>query len=77
METSEICLLSALELRRRIAAREISPREAATAFLARIRATDDKVRAFVTIDEDAVGAMASDVEKRLNRGEDLALGGVP
>ncbi len=60
-----------------IVRREISPREAAAACLARIRAVDDRVRAFVTIDEEMVLAMADDVERRLAEGEALALAGVP
>jgi amidase len=74
---SELSLLSALEVRRVIAAREASPREVAEACLARIRAVDDRIRAFVTIDEAMVLAAADDVERRLAAGADLPLAGVP
>ena len=62
-ETSELGLLSALELRRLILSREVSPREVAAACLARIRAIDDRIRSFVTIDEEMVMAMADGVER--------------
>jgi amidase len=74
---SDISLLSALELRRLIVAREITPREAAKASLDRIREKDGLVRAFVTVDEDMTMAMADDVERRLRAGENLLLAGVP
>ena len=77
VETSELCLLSALELRRLIAAREVSPREVAVAFLARIRATDNQIRSFVTIDEEMAVAMADGAERGLKDGAHLALAGVP
>jgi amidase len=76
-QTSEPGLLSALDLRRLILAREISPREAAAACLARIRALDDRIRAFVTIDEEMVMAMADGVEERLQAGASLPLAGIP
>lgn len=77
LEASELGLLSALELRRLILAREVSPREAAAACLARIRTVDDRIRAFVTIDEAMVMAMAEDVERRLKEGAALPLAGIP
>ena len=74
---SDISLLSALELRRLVVAREITAREAAKASLDRIREKDGLVRAFVTIDEDMTMTMADDVERRLKAGEKLLLAGVP
>ena len=74
---SDISLLSALELRRLVVERKITPREAAKASLDRIRDTDELVRAFVTIDEKMTMAMADDVERRLKAGETLPLAGVP
>src|SRR5271165_2178076 len=74
---SELSLLSARELRRRIVSREVSPRELAVACLERIGAVDDQIHSFVTVDEKMTLAMASDVERRLNSGEALPLAGVP
>ena len=76
-EISELNLLSALEIRRRIVARDVSPREVAAACLARIGAVDDRVRAFVTLDEEKVMTTADGVERRLKEGETLPLAGVP
>jgi Asp-tRNA(Asn)/Glu-tRNA(Gln) amidotransferase A subunit family amidase len=76
-ESPELALLSALEVRRLVVAREVSPREVAAACLERIRRIDDQVRSFVTIDEDMVMAMAGDVERRLKEGADLPLAGIP
>ena len=76
-ETSELSLLSGLELRRRIVAREVSPREAAAACLARIRTVDERIHSFVTLDEEMTMAMADGVERRLKEGEVLPLAGIP
>ena len=73
----ELALLPALDLRRLILSREVSPREAAAACLSRIRAIDDRIRSFVTVDEDMVMAMADDVEARLKAGAALPLAGIP
>ena len=74
---SEIALLPALEIRRRVLTRELSPREAATACLERIAASDGAVRSFVTVDEAMVMTMADDVSRRLKDGAALPLAGVP
>src|SRR5438552_1793032 len=74
---SELGRLPALEIRRRVRAGEVSPRDVATACLARIRATDGTVRSFVTIDEAMGMAAADEVARRLAAGEDLLLAGVP
>lgn len=76
-ETSELNLLSGLELRRRVVSREFSPREVAAACLARIGAVDDRIRSFVTLDEEMTMAMADGVERRLQVGEVLPLAGIP
>ena len=76
-ESPDLALLPALEVRRLILSREVSPREAAAACLRRILAIDDRIRSFVTIDEDMVMAMADDVERRLNEGAALPLAGIP
>jgi amidase len=77
IDTSELALLSAIELRRLIVSRENSPRELAAAFLARIRTIDDRIRSFVTVDEEMVFAMAEGIERRLRAGAALPLAGVP
>ena len=77
LESPELALLPGLEVRRLILSREVSPREAAAACLSRIRAIDDRIRSFVTIDEDMVMAMADDVERRLKEGAALPLAGIP
>ena len=76
-ETSELSLLSGLELRGRIVSREVSPREVSAACLARIGAVDDRIRSFVTLDEEMTMAMADGVERRLKEGEVLPLAGIP
>ena len=76
-EASELSLLSGLELRHRIVSREVSPREVAAACLARIGAVDDRIRSFVTLDEEMTMAMADGVERRLKDGEVLPLAGIP
>src|SRR5437867_3403274 len=75
--TSELYLLSALDLRRLIMSRQVSAREAAAACLSRIRAIDDRLRSFVTIDEEMVSAVADGVDRRLKEGTALPLAGVP
>jgi amidase len=77
IEIPELSLLSALELRRLIISREVSPREVAAACLIRIRAVDDRIRAFVTIDEEMVMASAASVERHLKEVADLPLAGIP
>ena len=73
----ELTTLSALELRQLVLSRKVSPREVALACLARIRAVDGETRAFVTIDETQVMAMADDVARRLADGAILPFAGVP
>lgn len=69
--------MPALELNRRIVAREVSPSEAAKAFLDRIAAEDRDIRSYVTVDEKFTMKMATDVEKRLKQGEAMPFAGVP
>src|SRR5688572_14216066 len=69
--------LPALELRRMILQREISPPELAGEFLRAILAIDPKIRSYVTIDFDMTLNMAEDVERRLASGENLPLAGIP
>jgi amidase len=77
IEASDLTLLSALDLGHLIMAREVSPREVAMACLSRIRSLDDRIRSFVTIDEERTMAMADRVGRQLKDGVVLPLAGVP
>ncbi|MFN0191434.1 MAG: amidase [Aestuariivirga sp.] len=76
-QSTDLALLPALDVHRRVVAREISAREAAAACLARIRECDGEIRAFVTVDEAMTIGMAEDVDRRLKQGETLSFAGVP
>ena len=75
---TDLTLMSALELRRLIAARKTSAREVAAACLSRIKTVDPLIKSFVTlVDEDRVLAAA---EKQGTRTGDSAappLAGIP
>jgi amidase len=74
---TDIALMTALDIRRLIITGEITPREAATACLDRIKAIDGEVGAFVTIDEEMTLGTADRVKAALDKGESLPLAGVP
>ena len=75
---SELTRLSAAELGRRLAAREVSAVEVTSAHLDRIAAVDDKVHAFLHVDGDAALAAARAVDDARARGDELGpLAGVP
>ena len=74
---SELAMLSAVEIRERVVTGALSPYEAAQACLERISSTDREIGSFVTIDEAQVRKAADDVARRLKRGENLPLAGVP
>ncbi|MBR0950983.1 amidase [Bradyrhizobium canariense] len=67
---SELCDSSAVELRRRLAAREISPVELLDSCLSRIAAVNPAVNAVVTLDEPGARAAAKEAEAAILRGED-------
>jgi aspartyl-tRNA(Asn)/glutamyl-tRNA(Gln) amidotransferase subunit A len=74
----DLTRLSALELRDRIAARDLRAVEVTQAHLDRIAATDDRVHAFLRVLDDAALAHAADIDRRLGAGEPVgALAGVP
>ncbi len=74
----EICWMSALELKRCIAAKEISPVDAVEASLQRLHATEDKLNAFVTLTEDVAREAARAAEDAVMKGAELAaLQGIP
>ena len=70
--------LSALELARHIAARDLSSREVTTHFLSRCHAVNERLNAFTAIFDERALSEADDVDARLSRGERLSpLAGVP
>jgi amidase len=72
------CDLSALDARRAIAARKLSPVELLESCLARIATTNGAVNAMVAMDADAALKRAREIETAIGRGEDVGpLGGLP
>ncbi|MBC7346413.1 MAG: Asp-tRNA(Asn)/Glu-tRNA(Gln) amidotransferase subunit GatA [Clostridia bacterium] len=66
------------ELHRLLRRREVGARELAEAFLARLDAVEDKVKAFVTVTRKLALEQAAAIEVRLARGEELSpLAGLP
>jgi len=70
---SELCDLSAVELRRLIGRKKVSPVELLDSCLMRIRATDGAINAMVALDEKAARKAARDAEKAVMRGDDLGI----
>jgi amidase len=70
---SELCDLSAVELRRLIGRKKVSPLELLDSCLRRIRATDGAINAMVALDEKAARKAARDAENAVMRGDDLGL----
>src|SRR5512138_3847330 len=70
---TELCDLSAVELRRLIGRKKVSPLELLDSCLMRIRATDGAINAMVALDEKAARKAARDAEKAVMRGDDLGL----
>jgi aspartyl-tRNA(Asn)/glutamyl-tRNA(Gln) amidotransferase subunit A len=78
MTAGEIARLGAHEIARRVAQGEVRAADVADAFLARIRETDDRVKAYLTVDEKAARAEAEAVDARRKSGSPLGpLAGVP
>ncbi len=69
--------LTAADLARRIAARELSCREVTQAFLDRIAAVDPQYHCFLRIDPERALATARDAQGLIDRGEGGPLTGVP
>ncbi|HWK45470.1 MAG TPA: amidase family protein [Stellaceae bacterium] len=75
---TELCDRSAVELRRLIGTKEISPVELLDSCLARIETVDPMVNAMVAIDRDGARKAAGDAERAALRGEPLGvLHGLP
>jgi amidase len=78
MQGEELARLTAVELRRRIGSKEISPVEALEASIARIAALDGAVNAFAATDVAGARRQARAAERAALRGEALgALHGLP
>jgi amidase len=77
--SNEICFMSARALRDRIAARELSAREAMAAFLAQIERVNPAINAIVSkLDDDQALALADEADARLAAGEPVGpLHGLP
>jgi Asp-tRNA(Asn)/Glu-tRNA(Gln) amidotransferase A subunit family amidase len=70
---TELCDVSAVELRRLIGRKKVSPLELLDSCLKRIRATDGAINAMVALDEKGARKAARDAENAVMRGEDLGL----
>jgi amidase len=70
---TELCDISAVELRRLIGRKKVSPLELLDSCLKRIRATDGAINAMVAMDEKAARKAARDAENAVMRGDDLGL----
>src|SRR5262245_23655382 len=70
---TEPCDLSALEARRAIAQRKLSPVELLESCLGRIDATNGAVNAMVAMDAEAARRRAREIEQAIGRGEEVGL----
>ena len=78
MTATDVTRLTAADLGRALAAREVSAEEAARAHLERIAAVDPTVHAFLHVDAEGAVAAAREVDAKRARGEELGpLAGVP
>jgi amidase len=78
MENQEICFLTAIELARRIRAKELSATEVMEAHLAQIERVNPKVNAIVTFLPEQALEQARAADEALVRGEDVVpLCGLP
>jgi len=74
---NELVRISAAEIAQRVNRREISARETVAATLAHADAIDDRLGAYLTRLHDLAAESADRVDKRIARGEQLPLAGVP
>ena len=74
----DILKLTALELGKKIKAKEISVREAAEAALERAKAAEPELNSYVTLDEEGALAQAEKMQRKIDQGEAAGpLTGVP
>ncbi|MCC8984012.1 amidase, partial [Bradyrhizobium acaciae] len=71
--SDDLCLLSAVELRARIARKDVSPVEVTAAVLARAERLQPELNCFITLCGDEAVAQAKRAERRLMAGEPLGL----
>ena len=75
---ADLCFASALDLRRLISTRRISPVELAEAVLGRVERLNPKLNAFITVTADLAMQEARAAEARALRGSPLGpLDGIP
>lgn len=77
MDETDICYLTALELRALYTKRELSPVDVTEAVLARIEREDDRIRAFVTLTPELAREHARAAELAYMSGTPGPLAGVP
>ncbi|NVO00154.1 MAG: Asp-tRNA(Asn)/Glu-tRNA(Gln) amidotransferase subunit GatA [Geobacteraceae bacterium] len=73
----EIFELTIHQLHEKLKKKELSSVEATTAMLSRIKATDEKINAFITICEDGALAAAKEADSRIAKGDGALLTGIP
>ena len=74
---SDIIDLTISELRQGLDSGELSAQEVARAYLDRIASTDGKIKAFVTVTEDAALAQAEEAQAAIREGDSAPLTGIP
>jgi Asp-tRNA(Asn)/Glu-tRNA(Gln) amidotransferase A subunit family amidase len=72
-EATDLCFTPAIELVRRIRARDLSPVELLDAVLARVESVDPRVHAFMTLDAERARAAARAAEAAVSAGGELGL----
>lgn len=78
MADSDICFMSAVEMARRLRAKEVSAREVLDAHLRQIERVNPKVNAIVTLVEEQARENARQADERLAKGEAIGpLHGLP
>ncbi|MHB8918459.1 MAG: Asp-tRNA(Asn)/Glu-tRNA(Gln) amidotransferase subunit GatA [Desulfocucumaceae bacterium] len=74
----DLCYMTARELGRRLAGREVSAEEICRAALDRIEKVDSRLRAFMTVTGETALSQARAVDRKMASGEDLPpLAGIP
>ncbi len=75
---NDIIRLSVTELSEKIASKQISSKEAAEAYLEKIKEKDDVIGAYITVTEESALKKAEEVDKKIASGEKTApLAGIP